>query len=108
VTSTAWTNVYSGVVVTDVGSRAFVTLATYSPLLESNPLYQLTTSGTTVIVTPPIPPSGVSAWLAVEMGVPSIFTLTPNTFVIQTNVPDTKVYWQVTTTRKDPWAIDHQ
>lgn len=107
VTASVWTNVYSGVATTDVASRAIVTLPTYSSTAESGPLYQLTISSTTTPATPPIQPSALSAWVAGELGVPSIFGLAPNQFLIQTNVPDTKVYWQVTTTRQDAWAKDH-
>lgn len=108
VESPQFTNLYSGVVTTDVTKRGFVTLPTYSAATESNPLYQITISGTSVETTTPIDPSALQAWIAVEMGVPSIFGLTPNQFLIQTNVPYTKVYWQVTTTREDAWAKDHQ
>lgn len=109
VTSANFTNLYSGVVVTDIASRATVTLPAYSPELDSNPLYNLTVDGTSVTTTTPIPLSSLAALVSVELNTPGeTRVLALNQFQITTSIPNTRVYWQVTTTRQDAWAKDHQ
>lgn len=108
VVSPQFTNLYSGVVTTDVASRATVTLPGFSAALDSNPLYNLTVDGTSVPTTTPIPASELAAFISVELNTPSATrVLAPNQFQITTSIPFTRVYWQVTTTRQDPWALDH-
>jgi hypothetical protein len=116
VSSGEWIKTYSGVATTDVTTRAIITLpASYSPTTETNPIYSLTAQSTGVPVTTPIPQNALAAWISIELGgaradnvppIPPIF-LSPGQFMISTNVPFTKVYWQVTTTRTDAWAKDH-
>lgn len=111
VTSPSFTNVYTGVAVTDQSSKVTVGMPpSYSPQLDSNPMYQLTTSGVTGVLPGSTAPSPavLFAWIGVEIGQGQLANPNPNSFLIQSNLPFTKVYWQITTTREDAWAKDHQ
>lgn len=115
VESPQFLNLYSGVTITDVASRSIITLPASYSATETNPIYSLTVQSTGVPVTTPIAQNALAAWISIELGgaraenvppIPPIF-LSPGQFMISTTFPGTKVYWQVTTTRKDPWAVDH-
>jgi hypothetical protein len=82
-------NVYDGVVVTDGGGRAIVTLPDYFESLNSDFRYQLTTIG-----------SPAKAWIASEVA--------NNQFTIKTDQGNIKVSWQVTGIRQDAWANAHR
>ncbi len=82
-------NIYDGVVVTDGGGRAVVTLPSYFQSLNSDFRYELTTIG-----------SPAKAWIATEVA--------NNQFTIQTEQGNVKVSWQVTGIRQDAWAKAHR
>ena len=78
-------NVYSGTVSTDENGEAAVRLPDYFDALNQDVRYQLTVIG-----------DFAQAIVAREV--------TDNEFTIKTDQPKVKVCWQVTGTRKDPWA----
>jgi hypothetical protein len=82
-------NVYDGVVVTDGGGRAIVTLPDYFEALNTDFRYQLTVIG-----------QFAQAVVASE--------ITNNQFMIQTEKGNVKVSWQVTGIRQDAWAKAHR
>jgi hypothetical protein len=82
-------NVYDGVVTADSAGNATVQLPTYFPLLNGNFRYQLT----------PIGAAAPDLHVATE--------ITGNVFTIAGAPANTKISWQVTGTRKDPYAADH-
>jgi hypothetical protein len=82
-------NIYDGVVVTDGGGRAVVTLPGYFESLNSDFRYELTTIG-----------NPAKAWIATEVA--------NNQFTIQTEQGNVKVSWQVTGIRQDAWAKAHR
>jgi hypothetical protein len=82
-------NIYDGVVTTDQGGFATVSLPSYFQALNSDFRYQLTVIG-----------QFAQAIVATE--------IQNNSFTIQTNKPNVKVSWQVTGIRKDPWAMKHR
>jgi hypothetical protein len=78
-------NIYDGTVVTDEEGRAVVTLPAWFEALNRDYRYQLTVIGR-------------FAQAIVEREIES------NSFAIRTNLGGTKVSWQVTGVRRDPWA----
>ncbi len=82
-------NVYDGVVVTDGGGNAVVTLPDYFESLNSDFRYQLTTVG-----------QQAQAWVASE--------ISGNHFTLRTDHGGVKVSWQVTGIRQDAWAKAHR
>jgi hypothetical protein len=82
-------NVYNGNVTTDAKGDATVTLPPYVEALNKDFRYQLTVIG-------------IFAQAIVSTEVQK------NTFTIKTDKPNVKVSWQVTGTRKDPYAEKHQ
>lgn len=81
--------VYDGVVTADAAGNAAVQLPTYFPLLNGNFRYQLT----------PIGAAAPNLHVATE--------IVGNIFTIAGAPPNTKVSWQVTGIRKDPYAADN-
>ena len=82
-------NIYNGVVVTDGGGRAVVTLPSYFQSLNTDFRYQLTVMG-----------QFAQAIVASEVA--------NGQFVIQTDKGNVKVSWQVTGIRQDAWANAHR
>ena len=78
-------NVYNGNIVTDADGYATVTLPDYFEILNKDFRYQLTVSG-----------EFAQAIVAEKV--------TGNWFIIQTDIPNVEVSWQVTGIRKDKWA----
>lgn len=79
------TNIYSGNVVTDANGVGIVTLPAYFEAANTDFRYQLTAIG-----------ANARAWIATEIN--------NNTFTVQTDIPNVKVSWQVTSTRTDNFA----
>jgi hypothetical protein len=84
-------NVYNGNVTTDANGFATVRLPSYFQALNRNFRYQLT----------PIGPQSWDARAGVWREIQN------NSFVIRTDKPNTKVSWQVTGVRHDPYALAH-
>ncbi len=82
-------NVYDGIVVTDGGGTAVVTLPDWFESLNRDFRYQLTTVG-----------QPAQAWIASEVS--------GNRFVIRTDKGGVKVSWQITGIRQDAWANAHR
>ena len=82
-------NIYDGVVTTDGGGLATVTMPDWFGALNMEFRYQLTCIG-----------QFAQAIIQQE--------ITSNQFVIKTDKPNIKVSWQITGTRNDPWARDHR
>ncbi len=82
-------NIYDGVVITDGGGRAIVTLPDYFESLNSDFRYQLTVIG-----------QFAQAVVASEIA--------GGKFGIQTDKGNVKVSWQVTGIRQDAWAVAHR
>ncbi|HPR62616.1 MAG TPA: hypothetical protein PK014_00205 [Thermoanaerobaculia bacterium] len=82
-------NIYNGNITTDQSGEAVVTLPDYFDSLNRDFRYQLTVLGSF---------AHAVVWHEIE----------GNTFVIRTDRPFTKVSWQVTGIRKDPWAEAHR
>jgi hypothetical protein len=82
-------NIYDGVVVTDGGGHAIVTLPDYFESLNSDFRYQLTVIG-----------QFAQAVVASEIA--------GGKFEIQTDKGNVKVSWQVTGIRQDAWAVAHR
>jgi hypothetical protein len=82
-------NIYDGVVITDGGGHAVVTLPDYFESLNSDFRYQLTVIG-----------QFAQAVVASEIA--------GGKFVIQTDKGNVKVSWQVTGIRQDAWAAAHR
>ena len=80
--------VYDGVVTTDASGAATVNLPAWFGALNRDVRYQLTVIG-----------RWSEAWVSAEVK--------DNTFAIATKVPDTKVCWQLTGIRQDPYAKAH-
>ena len=78
-------NVYNGNIVTDADGYATVTLPDYFEILNKDFRYQLTVIG-----------EFAQAIVAEKV--------TGNWFIIQTDIPNVEVSWQVTGIRKDKWA----
>ena len=78
-------NVYSGNATTNGTGVATVKLPSYFGLVNKDLRYQLTTIG-----------SQAHAWVKSEVK--------DGTFQVATDKPNTKVSWQVTAVRSDPWA----
>jgi hypothetical protein len=78
-------NVYSGSITTDDTGEGVVRLPAYFGDLNTDLTYQLTVIG-----------RFAQAIIAEE--------LRDNAFTVKTDQPNTKVCWQVTGVRKDPWA----
>jgi hypothetical protein len=84
-------NVYNGNVTTDQSGFVTVELPEYFEALNRDFRYQLTVIG-----------DGAWAQARVAQEVRN------NRFVIETSLPGTRVSWQVTGIRKDPWAEAHR
>lgn len=82
-------NVYDGVVDVDAAGNAQVELPSYFSALNRDFRYQLTSIGS------PAPLLHVSS------------EVEDNVFSISGGMPGTRVSWQVTGIRKDPWAVAH-
>jgi hypothetical protein len=82
-------NIYDGVVTTNANGIATVNMPSWFEGLNMNFRYQLTCMG-----------QFAQAIVANE--------ISNNSFVIQTDMPNVKVSWQVTGTRNDPYARDHR
>jgi hypothetical protein len=78
-------NVYNGNATTDAEGKAIVTLPEYFEALNKDFRYQLTVIG-----------QKANAWIQSEVN--------NNQFVIACDVPNTKISWQITGIRKDPFA----
>ncbi len=85
-------NVYNGNITTNGGGFATVELPEWFEALNREFRYQLTVIG------------GDEQWALARIAE----EINNNAFVIQTNVPNTKVSWQVTGIRQDPWAEAHR
>ncbi|MEW2051818.1 hypothetical protein [Streptomyces sp. NPDC005476] len=80
------TSLYDGTVVTDEKGEATISLPDYVEALNRDFHYQLT----------PVSDRPVVATVVQEIA--------QNSFTVRTDTPGTKVCWQVTGTRHDPWA----
>ncbi len=83
-------NIYDGVVTTDGRGYATVQLPDWFGALNSDFRYQLTV----------IDAVDSETWTQAKI----VREVEDNVFTLRTSVPNTKVSWQVTGIRKDPWA----
>jgi hypothetical protein len=85
-------NIYNGNVETDGSGFATVELPAWFEELNRDFRYQLTVVG------------GGESWAMARV----VREISGNSFRIQTSVPNTRVSWQVTGVRHDPWATAHR
>ena len=88
--STEMKNLYDGTVAVDADGEAVISLPTWFQALNTDYRYQLTSIGA----------AAPSLHIAEE--------ISENQFRIAGGVPGSRVSWQVTGTRCDPWAISNQ
>jgi len=85
-------NIYTGNVETDDSGFATVRLPAWFEAVNRDFRYQLTVLG------------GGESWAMARVA----REIADNSFVIQTSIPHTRVSWQVTGIRHDPWAEAHR